>query len=175
MEEERSIRISRKRALRWYEKGGEFKELALQAYSEEELRPTVGEEVCAKMTEKYCRIFKFKVYGQSITDLGTDYGGAIQKYLSAQEFLLAAAACYNGDWKKKTGATKDEDFGYFIYKNNYLSPTTYYKRCGQYFIGKHQKITISGVVYFKNKEDAERVMEYMYGNGMLDALFNTTK
>ena len=61
MEEERSIRISRKRALRWYEKGGEFKELALQAYSEEELRPTVGEEVCAKMTEKYCRIFKFKV------------------------------------------------------------------------------------------------------------------
>ena len=162
MEEERSIRISRKRALRWYEKGGEFKELALQAYSEEELRPTVGEEVCAKMTEKYCRIFKFKVYGQSITDLGTDYGGAIQKYLSAQEFLLAAAACYNGDWKKKTGATKDEDFGY-------------YKRCGQYFIGKHQKITISGVVYFKNKEDAERVMEYMYGNGMLDALFNTTK
>lgn len=48
MKEERNITLTLDKAKEWYKKGGELKEIALQAYSEEELnlRPKSWEEFC---------------------------------------------------------------------------------------------------------------------------------
>ena len=48
--EERSIKISLDKAREWYNRGGEYKELALSAFSEEEIKasmlPNTWEEFC---------------------------------------------------------------------------------------------------------------------------------
>ena len=48
--EERSIKISLKRAREWYNRGGEYKELALSAFTEKEIKenmlPNTWEEFC---------------------------------------------------------------------------------------------------------------------------------
>lgn len=62
--EERSIKISLERAREWYNRGGEYKELALSAFSEEEIKasmlPNTWEEFCemhsVKCTEYYIDI-----------------------------------------------------------------------------------------------------------------------
>ena len=62
--EERSIKISLERARDWYNRGGEYKELALSAFSEEEIKvsmlPNSWEEFCemypVKCTEYYIDI-----------------------------------------------------------------------------------------------------------------------
>ena len=60
--EERSIKISLERAREWYNKGGELKELALSAFSEEEIKasilPNTWEEFCEfyPIKEKECYI-----------------------------------------------------------------------------------------------------------------------
>lgn len=54
MKEERNITLTLNKAKEWYKKGGELKEVALQAYSEEELRkvslPKTFEEFCDNYT-----------------------------------------------------------------------------------------------------------------------------
>lgn len=54
MKEERNITLTLDKAKEWYKKGGELKEVALQAYSEEELnpRPRSWEEFCEKCPVK---------------------------------------------------------------------------------------------------------------------------
>lgn len=56
MKEERNITLTLEKAKEWYKKGGELKEIALQAYSEEELHkvelPKTWEEFCKKYPVK---------------------------------------------------------------------------------------------------------------------------
>ena len=62
--EERSIKISLERAREWYNRGGEYKELALSAFTEKEIKeivlPNTWEEFCemhsVKCTEYYIDI-----------------------------------------------------------------------------------------------------------------------
>lgn len=53
MKEERSITLTFEKAQEWYNKGGELKEIALQAYSEEELNslPKSWKEFCKKYSK----------------------------------------------------------------------------------------------------------------------------
>ena len=51
MEEERNITLTIEKAKEWYNKGGELKEVALQAYSEEEL----GKVTLPKTWEEFCK------------------------------------------------------------------------------------------------------------------------
>lgn len=53
MQEERNITLSLEKAKEWYKKGGELKEVALQAYSEEELNslPRSWEEFCRRYSK----------------------------------------------------------------------------------------------------------------------------
>ena len=60
--EERNVKISLERAREWYNRGGEYKELALSAFSEEEIKasilPNTWEEFCEfyPIKEKECYI-----------------------------------------------------------------------------------------------------------------------
>ena len=59
--EERSIKISLERAREWYNRGGEYKELALSAFSEEEIKasmlPNTWEEFCEMHSVKCTEYF----------------------------------------------------------------------------------------------------------------------
>lgn len=45
----RTVELSLEKAREWYEKGGELREVALQAYNEEELKALTYEEICKKL------------------------------------------------------------------------------------------------------------------------------
>ena len=53
MKEERNITLTLDKAKEWYQKGGELKEIALQAFTEKELNPL------PKSWEEYCRKYEF--------------------------------------------------------------------------------------------------------------------
>ena len=53
MKEERNITLTLDKAKEWYKKGGELKEIALQAFSEKELNPL------PRSWDKFCRKYKF--------------------------------------------------------------------------------------------------------------------
>ena len=53
MKEERNITLTLDKAKEWYQKGGELKEIALQAFTEKELNPL------PKSLEEYCRKYEF--------------------------------------------------------------------------------------------------------------------
>ena len=50
--EERTIKISLDKAREWYNKGGELKELALSAFSEEEIKASM----LPKTWEEFCKV-----------------------------------------------------------------------------------------------------------------------
>ena len=50
--EERNVKISIDKAREWYNKGGEFKELALSAFSEKE----ITESALPNTWEKFCKM-----------------------------------------------------------------------------------------------------------------------
>lgn len=54
--EERSIKISLERAREWYNRGGEYKELALSAFSEEEIKASM----LPNTWEEFCKMYPIK-------------------------------------------------------------------------------------------------------------------
>lgn len=50
--EKRNVELSIEKAMEWYKKGGELKEVALQAYKEEELKSLTYEYICDKLFYK---------------------------------------------------------------------------------------------------------------------------
>lgn len=54
--EERNVKISLEKAREWYNRGGEYKELALSAFSEEE----IAESALPNSWEKFCKMYPIK-------------------------------------------------------------------------------------------------------------------
>lgn len=70
--EERSIKISLERAREWYNRGGEYKELALSAFSEEEIKASV----LPKTWEEFCEMHPVEEDGEEYyidVDSNTSY------------------------------------------------------------------------------------------------------
>lgn len=62
--EERSIKISLERAREWYNRGGEYKELALSAFTEKEIK----EIVLPNSWEEFCEMYPKKINEWHIHD-----------------------------------------------------------------------------------------------------------
>ena len=82
MKEERNITLTLDKAKEWYNKGGELKEIALQAFTEKELNPL------PRSWEEYCRKYEY-------TCLSTRYTNIPLKY-DALFKLEQLRDCYRG-------------------------------------------------------------------------------
>lgn len=172
--EERILKVDRRKAIEWYEKGGDLKSLALSIYKEEELRPTLEEEIDKdlKNNNKWYKVVNMKLYDDILVNKTEDRGNALWKFMKANEFLLKASVHFNEGWHKKT--SQGLESGFFIKKDTMpREPSQAW--CGPFTIGEHQRMTVAGTVYFKRKSDAIRVMKHMYATGMLEDLFSITK
>ena len=117
MKEERNITLTLDKAKEWYNKGGELKEIALQAFSEKELNPL------PKSWEEYC-----KMYYVPKTDLV--FGPCIPNKYVALWKLEQLRNCYRQGWKPKWNSSTsipaihytNEKFSvYSLYTRTFLS------------------------------------------------------
>ena len=142
--EERNIKISLERARDWYNRGGEYKELALSAFTEKEIK----ENALPNTWEEFCKMYLVKNdewYIDSNSNLKSTVGGTrfCKEYKNVLPSFQAAKAhlaymqlhqlrdCYRQGWMPdwKDNITKYcivlEDNRYVIYKNlctcNFLS------------------------------------------------------
>lgn len=72
MKEERNITLTLDKAKEWYKKGGELKEIALQAFSEKELNPL------PRSWDEYCRKYKFVCLSTRHTNISLKYDALIK-------------------------------------------------------------------------------------------------
>ena len=115
MKEERNITLTLDKAKEWYNKGGELKEIALQAYTKEELNPL------PKSWEEYCKGYKVPVmiFGPCIPN----------KYVALWK-LEQLRDCYRQGWKPEWNSSTsipaihytNEGFSvYSLYTRTFLS------------------------------------------------------
>ena len=72
MKEERNITLTFAKAKEWYKKGGELKEIALQAFSEKELNPLPNS------WEEYCRKYESCCFSTRYTNIPLKYDALIK-------------------------------------------------------------------------------------------------
>ena len=72
MKEERNITLTLDKAKEWYNKGGELKEIALQAFSKNELNPL------PRSWEEYCRKYGYVCLSTRYTNLSSKYDALIK-------------------------------------------------------------------------------------------------
>jgi hypothetical protein len=85
MKEERNITLTLDKAKEWYHKGGELKEIALQAFTEKELNPL------PKSWEEYCRKYGYVCLSTRYTNLPSKYDALIK--------LEQLRDCWRQGWK----------------------------------------------------------------------------
>lgn len=85
MKEERNITLTLDKAKEWYKKGGELKEIALQAFSEKELNPL------PKSWEEYCRKYKAVCLPARYADILLNHDALIK--------LEQLRNCWWSDWR----------------------------------------------------------------------------
>lgn len=146
--EKRNISISLEKAREWYEgRNITLKQLALEAYSEEELKKkkTTYSDILDELWRSDKLITSQTCISNAIT-------GSVEK-IKVLNKLHAIAAYFNGDWVPSSGIDN-----YYIGKGS----KTIEIACNSYIL--------SSVPYFKNKEDAQKALE-MLSSDELDALF----
>lgn len=78
--------------------------------------------------------------------------------LNAINMLMDIAKYYNGDWKPDWSNIKEDKYSILCWENNY------------YDIGCNGK-ACKNVIFFKNREDAQAVIDNPHFRGILDAIF----
>lgn len=146
--EKRNISISLEKAREWYEGGNiTLEQLALEAYSEEELKEEIA---YSDILDKLWRSGKLVTCQTSISGITTS---SIEK-IKVLGKLYNIAAYFNGDWVPTYG-----NDSYYIYEAHKVIGVA----CNN--------CLLSSVPYFKSKEDAQKAME-MLSSDELDVLFN---
>ena len=72
MKEERNITLTLDKAKEWYNKGGELKEIALQAFTEQELNPL------PRSWEEYCRKYGYVCLSTRYTNISLKYDALLK-------------------------------------------------------------------------------------------------
>lgn len=146
--EKRNISISLEKAREWYEgRNITLKQLALEAYSEEELKKKTTYSDVLDELWRSDKLVTDQISISSITTSGVEKIKVLSK-------LYTIAAYFNGDWVPSSGTNN-----YYIGKS---IGTIEIVLCNGYIL--------SSVPYFKNKEDAQKALE-MLSSDELDALF----
>lgn len=129
--EKRNISISLDEAKEWYKSENNIlKELALKAYSEEELDP----------------INFSQIWAETYTETPAVYSVPVEEYSKYTQLhkLSIIAKYFNKDWKKTSSNT-----GYFIAGIDN----------GEVKINTHNSVAYPGLIYFKNKEDIAKAIK----------------
>ena len=115
MKEERNITLTLEKAKEWYKKGGELKEIALQAFSEKELNllPRSWEEFCIK-------------YG--MVCLSTRYTNLSLKY-DALLKLEQLRDCWRQGWEPHWNVKEQSKYCICYYSRQFIVSTFYDTRC----------------------------------------------
>ena len=164
--EERTIKISIEKAREWYNSPiPSLKEVALQAFSKEELERPKLEEIIEVLINNHQ---EYKISDTQLIQLK-----AIQKRkdiynTSAPKLLRILATYFNiGFWRKPEGKT-----GYFFYRKD-----TVYNRDSRnvvdsnWIISSHSSVTYPTLVYFENEKDCREAYNILKSIGKVDALY----
>lgn len=147
--EKRNISISLEKAREWYEgRNITLKQLALEAYSEEELKKKTTYSDVLDELWRSDKLVTDQISISSITTSGVEKIKVLSK-------LYTITAYFNGDWVPSSGTNN-----YYIGKS---IGTIEIVLCNSYIL--------LSVPYFKNKEDAQKAIE-MLSSDELDVLFN---
>lgn len=165
--EARTIKIAYDKAREWYySNNSSLKEIALQAFTKEELEQVSIKEIVNQLHDNplsYNLTETQRIQLESIRKR-TDYNK-----ISAPKLLRILATYFNvGFWRKKEG-----DMGYFFYKKEPGFMTT----CGnniydkQWCICSHTTVCYPTLVYFKSQKDCMEAYNIMKSLNKLDALY----
>ena len=152
--ETRNVKVSIETAKRWYEQGGEFKEMALSAFTESELNP-VRNEWERKFLGKEIKGYYFansKILGARCNcdilckNIFKTEKQAKSALANAQLTQLMALTEYNGDWVPDWS---DDELKYIIRRYGSGIDTDYYSNT-------HHHIS------FKSEEIRDRFLENNY-------------
>jgi len=150
--ETRNVKVALETAQRWYGQGGEFKEMALSAYTEAELSPIRNEwerKILGKMVRGYF-IYDSEIkksnelpFQKEDKDLYNTEKQAKSALAYAQLTQLMALPEYNGDW---VADWSEDKYKWCVY------------RCSLGIeVGSYSRVYFP--IAFKSKEVAERFME----------------
>lgn len=163
--EERYVTISFEKAKEWYNSNNSsLKEVALQAFTEEELEQIDLKEIINLLLScSYELTTTQKVQLESLKNRKD-----ITK-VSAPKLLRILATYFNTRfWKKKEG-----EEGFFFYKKEDGFMNTYNpKVMDKYWcISSHTSVCYPTLVYFKREKDCKEAYNIMKSLGKLDALY----
>lgn len=163
--EVRTIKVSLDKAKEWYKSNNSsLKEVALQAFTKEELEPIDLKEI----------IQLFLSYNYGFTDTQRIQLESLMNRkditkISAPKLLRILAVYFNGiNWKKKEG-----EEGFFFYKKDCGFMNTYSpKIMDKYWcISSHTSVCYPTLVYFKREKDCKEAYNIMKSLDKLDALY----
>jgi hypothetical protein len=163
--EERTIKINIEKAREWYKSNNSsLKEIALQAFTKEELEP-----INLKGIIEVLLSYDYGFTATQKTQLESLLKRNDITKISAPK-LLRILACYfnKQSWKKKEG-----EQGFFFYKKesgfmNTYSPNIIDK---YWCIASHSSVCYPTLVYFKREQDCKEVYNIMKNLGKLDSLY----
>ena len=138
--EERSIKISLDKAREWYNQGGELKEIALSAFSEEEIKASM----LPNSWEEFC-----KMYPTKINEWHINYDSNIKSLKKVGEQHLAQIKlhqlrdCYRQGWVPDWCDDKQTKYGIFF---------------DRYILGVQSRYYYSSFLSFQSEEIAEKFL-----------------
>lgn len=137
--EKRNISISLEKAREWYEGGNiTLKQLALEAYSEEELKEEIAYSDILDKLWRRGKLVKCQISLSGITTSSIEKIKVLSK-------LYNIAAYFNGDWVPTYG-----NDSYCIYEAHKVIGVA----CNNYLL--------SSVPYFKSKEDTQKALDVLF-------------
>ena len=165
--ETRYVTVSFEKAKEWYNSDNKsLREVALQAFTKEELEQVSIKEIVNQLLEKS---ISYNLTETQQTQLKSIKKRSDCSKISAPKLLRILATYFNvGFWRKKEG-----DVGYFFYKKEPGFMTT----CGsnildkQWCISSHTSVVYPTLVYFKNQKDCREAYNIMKSLNKLDALY----
>ena len=159
--EKRNIKVSLEEARNWYNgKDQTLRRLALQAYTEKELRePQSLKEVLEALGIQSLNL-NMKLGGKdasSTMKLSQEIGIEIGSKLTSNMKLMLIAKYFNGAWRPGMDKTK-----YFLAKthHSYDLPNSI-KLDNDYCVGTHERVMYPGIVYFQKQEDVRKAYEML--------------
>ena len=159
--EERNIKVTIEKARDWYNSGNNtLKEIALQAFSKEELEiPSIASII----NTLRCRYNLTEIQRNQLCALKN----RSEQNISAPKLLRILAMYFNDGWKKEIGNS-----GYFLTKTNfnyctYAKPNTL---GNDWSIVKHESVCYP-VTYFKSEQDCKKAFQILKDLGKLNNLY----
>lgn len=157
MDEKRTFELSKKTAREWYNQGGELRKVALQVYTEKELKQLTYTDICDEIflneyfdLDECSQITLRKVYdiAERVCPNNATSRRQLEKLL-AINMIVNVAKYLNEGWQPNWKASNQ--FKYFIKFDNLNE---------DFFIDNHIHYS-SNNIYFSTKEKAEQAIKIL--------------